>query len=345
MVEAGWYYDPSPELPDGVTCPYCSLSLDSWDAGDDPLEEHRRRQDACLFFALKELYHPESIPFTSTSVVQKQHQEQQPKQQPKATATKGKRVSSRSSTTKKAAPKTTAKAPARSTRSKKAAISDVSDVGTEASHDNSNDTNSNGNKNKPLPEIPVDSSLVSEIPVEQFVVKSVPAKPASKKGKAPAKPRKASNTRGTKRKSEDLEKNLDNCINYTTDSQEEIPNETRRESKRTKRLSSPPEASDRLDWPTFSLPESAIASTPKHTPEAVKASNKWAPIDIDAAMEENLPSPALKDLSSPEKQMTIEEWYLDLGKKQEQRFRDACFQQITTLEAEGRRALAVIDNL
>src|ERR1700755_1679798 len=57
MVAAGWYYDPSPELPDGVTCPYCSLSLDSWDAGDNPLEEHRKRSSDCLFFTLKDLYH------------------------------------------------------------------------------------------------------------------------------------------------------------------------------------------------------------------------------------------------------------------------------------------------
>lgn len=58
LVEAGWYYDPTLDTTDGATCAYCSLSLDAWDIGDDPMEEHRRRAPDCLFFALKELYHP-----------------------------------------------------------------------------------------------------------------------------------------------------------------------------------------------------------------------------------------------------------------------------------------------
>ncbi|KAJ4295266.1 hypothetical protein N0V90_007277 [Kalmusia sp. IMI 367209] len=62
MAEAGWYFDPSFDTPDGVTCPYCSLSLDAWEAGDDPIEEHRKRSDDCLFFALKEYYHPTQKP-------------------------------------------------------------------------------------------------------------------------------------------------------------------------------------------------------------------------------------------------------------------------------------------
>jgi hypothetical protein len=39
IAAAGWYYDPSEETPDGVTCP---LFLSVWDAGDDPMEEHQR---------------------------------------------------------------------------------------------------------------------------------------------------------------------------------------------------------------------------------------------------------------------------------------------------------------
>jgi hypothetical protein len=85
MIEAGWYYDPSDEMPDGVTCPYCSLSLDAWDAGDDPIEEHRKRSSDCLFFTLKEFYYPT--------------------QKPKAT--RGKRASTRSSTASSKAVKTT----------------------------------------------------------------------------------------------------------------------------------------------------------------------------------------------------------------------------------------------
>jgi hypothetical protein len=95
MAAAGWYYDPTEDTHDGVTCPYCSLSLDAWDAGDDALEEHRRRAPDCLFFALNELYRPP------------------PQPEPK----KGKRASARTSTAstastkvKKAAPKAASKA-------------------------------------------------------------------------------------------------------------------------------------------------------------------------------------------------------------------------------------------
>ena len=96
MVEAGWYYDPTLETPDGATCAYCSLSLDEWDIGDDPMEEHRRRTPDCLFFALKELYHPTM----------------------KAVAKKGKRSSSRAST---------ASAGAKTTRGKKQASEQIDD--------------------------------------------------------------------------------------------------------------------------------------------------------------------------------------------------------------------------
>ncbi|KAI9683546.1 MAG: hypothetical protein M1820_010916, partial [Bogoriella megaspora] len=50
MVEAGWCYDPTPEIDDAVTCFYCSLALDGWEPKDDPMEEHRKRSPDCLFF-------------------------------------------------------------------------------------------------------------------------------------------------------------------------------------------------------------------------------------------------------------------------------------------------------
>lgn len=79
LVAAGWYYDPADDTPDGVTCPYCSLSLDAWDAGDDPMEEHRRRSSDCLFFTLSQLYNPPPKP--------------EPPKKGKRTSTKGKRAS------------------------------------------------------------------------------------------------------------------------------------------------------------------------------------------------------------------------------------------------------------
>jgi hypothetical protein len=62
MVTAGWFYDPASDTPDAVTCAYCTLSLDSWDAGDDPAQEHLKRAPDCLFFSLKDLYHPPAPP-------------------------------------------------------------------------------------------------------------------------------------------------------------------------------------------------------------------------------------------------------------------------------------------
>ena len=58
MVEAGWCFDPAPVASgeeddgDGVTCFYCTLSLDGWEPKDDPLHEHKRRSPDCIFFAL-----------------------------------------------------------------------------------------------------------------------------------------------------------------------------------------------------------------------------------------------------------------------------------------------------
>src|SRR5690349_13102840 len=37
MVEAGWYFAPTPESDDFVSCAYCKLSLDGWEPKDNPL--------------------------------------------------------------------------------------------------------------------------------------------------------------------------------------------------------------------------------------------------------------------------------------------------------------------
>lgn len=66
MVEAGWCFDPPPpaaadggeaeEEIDGVTCFYCTLSLDGWEPKDDPWAEHKKRKPDCPFFALTERF-------------------------------------------------------------------------------------------------------------------------------------------------------------------------------------------------------------------------------------------------------------------------------------------------
>jgi hypothetical protein len=106
LAAAGWFYDPTEETPDGTTCAYCHLSLDAWDAGDDPLEEHRKRASDCLFFALNEIYHPTNLA---------------PKKAKRVT--KGKRASSRASTVSNATTTTASKA----TRGKKRASEAIDD--------------------------------------------------------------------------------------------------------------------------------------------------------------------------------------------------------------------------
>ncbi|KAG8629014.1 hypothetical protein KVT40_002879 [Elsinoe batatas] len=56
LAEAGWSMDPSLRAEDGTTCFYCQLSLDGWEPKDDPIEEHRKRQESCPFFDLLDRY-------------------------------------------------------------------------------------------------------------------------------------------------------------------------------------------------------------------------------------------------------------------------------------------------
>lgn len=37
MADAGWHYAPMKESNDFAICAYCELSLDGWEAGDDPM--------------------------------------------------------------------------------------------------------------------------------------------------------------------------------------------------------------------------------------------------------------------------------------------------------------------
>lgn len=50
LVEAGWYFAPTPEYEDWVSCAYCKLSLDGWEPKDNPFDEHYRRSPHCPFF-------------------------------------------------------------------------------------------------------------------------------------------------------------------------------------------------------------------------------------------------------------------------------------------------------
>ncbi|THH32548.1 hypothetical protein EUX98_g1636 [Antrodiella citrinella] len=55
MAKAGFVYTPQTAGDDTATCFYCGISLSGWDDDDDPMDEHRKREErtrvACPFFA------------------------------------------------------------------------------------------------------------------------------------------------------------------------------------------------------------------------------------------------------------------------------------------------------
>ncbi|KAJ3043043.1 hypothetical protein HDV00_005951 [Rhizophlyctis rosea] len=50
MASAGFIYWPSEDSNDNVSCPYCEIELDGWEATDDPRSEHIRRTPKCPVF-------------------------------------------------------------------------------------------------------------------------------------------------------------------------------------------------------------------------------------------------------------------------------------------------------
>lgn len=47
FVEAGFWFNPSPDHEDNVTCFLCNKSMEGWEHGDDPVAEHRRHCPDC----------------------------------------------------------------------------------------------------------------------------------------------------------------------------------------------------------------------------------------------------------------------------------------------------------
>ncbi|KHN88419.1 Baculoviral IAP repeat-containing protein 5.1 [Toxocara canis] len=54
MAEAGFFHNPGADDSDqdNVECPFCLKQLTGWEPDDDPLAEHRKRQDRCYFMRL-----------------------------------------------------------------------------------------------------------------------------------------------------------------------------------------------------------------------------------------------------------------------------------------------------
>lgn len=49
LAEAGFYFKPSANNPDGVTCFMCGKELSDWEAEDDPFAEHVKRGRSCCW--------------------------------------------------------------------------------------------------------------------------------------------------------------------------------------------------------------------------------------------------------------------------------------------------------
>ena len=60
---------------------------------------------------------------------------------------------------------------------------------------------------------------------------------------------------------------------------------------------------------------------------------------------EDLYAAVLAGLTDHEKEMTIEQWVLYNAKRGEEKLRVACEKQILAFEAEGRRAMALLESV
>ncbi|KAH7135901.1 hypothetical protein B0J11DRAFT_174283 [Dendryphion nanum] len=366
MVEAGWYYDPSPDLLDGVTCAYCSLSLDSWDAGDNPFDEHRRRAPECLFFALKELYHPTAIPFTDTSK-----------------KTKGKRVSTRSSR----ASSVTKKAPAKpraskSTRIKKSAKeSSVEPESMLVSEPQSILFPEQEREPEPEPELEPEPPTE---PTPELVPAKATRNPRGKK-RGSEDSILSTTSRPTRGKKRGSDESMLSAVGRPTRGKKRVSEESL-QGTATKKIRSAkkliqeeiiirPETPQHDHFSDISSirPESVFESTPRNLPQTPEKNveeetRKWDPVDIDEFFnhqhgdatgfissvmidagldKENVGTDALEavraGLTSPEKRMTVEQWVLYNAKRGEEKLRAECERHVSAFEAEGLRALATLD--
>jgi hypothetical protein len=404
LAAAGWFYDPAGDTPDGVSCPYCHLSLDAWDAGDDPLEEHRRRAPDCLFFALNELYHP-------TKPVAKA------KRGPKS-----KRVSNSSSTISSTASTAPAK---RGPKTKR--VSDSSTISSTASiiapekktraSTVSNATSTTGAKKKTRTSTV--SNATSTVAPKKRTTRASTVSNATSTVAPKKKTTRASTVsiatsataptkkvRGQKHASEPMEDVITHFPEElldakktrgkkrTSEAMEDATHISESPEDSTKRMryssisslpddlpvGTPKKMPTELETEPFtmsSLPGSLLVGTPKRTPTHLRVDEEdentvaWEPIDmdaffsgqqdargfmneimIDAGLDElsvtgtttaDIQAAVVAGLTDAEKEMTVEQWVLYNAKRGEEKLRMACEQQILAFQAEGRRALAMLE--
>lgn len=366
LAAAGWFYDPTEETPDGTTCAYCHLSLDAWDAGDDPLEEHRKRASDCLFFALNELYHPTN-----------------PAPKKAKRVTKGKRASSRASSVSNA---TTTTAPKKkATRGKKRASEVIDDT-------QMSEATTRGTRGRKRASEAIDDTQMSGATTRSTRGRGRPKRAS---GAIDDTQMSAATTRGKKRTSEVIE----------DDTQEtEFRHDTSKRMRFSSMSSFPddlpvgtpkkqPTEMETEPFTMSSLPASLLVGTPKRTPSHLKEAGEhetpkrtparataaddedehmaWKPTDLDAFFSgqqdvrgffnniivdagldeltvtgttpEEIKAAVLAGLTDTEKAMTIEQWVMYNAQRGEEKLRRACEQQLKAFEAEGKRAMATLD--
>ncbi|KAI4656935.1 uncharacterized protein J4E78_006826 [Alternaria triticimaculans] len=346
MVAAGWFYDPTDETPDGVTCAYCARALDAWDIGDDPMQEHRKRSPDCLFFTLSDIYNP-PIPA--------------PKKGKRASKAKGR--SARSSTASTASKKATrGKKHIDDTTMEDSELSEMPQPAPKRGKKRTSDT--------------MDITQVSEViqPAPKRGKKRMSdtmditdvseAVPAPKRGK--------------KRMSDAME------ITEMSEVAQPAPKRVRSSSiesfpsdlpggtpKKT-----PTHTQDHVasDFDMSSLPGDLMVGTPKRTPPPMSEAddnNGWEPANVDmlfasqgeaqglmqdilidagldnieaaGSTPEQIFDAVMANLTDHEKSMTIEQWVLYNAKRGEEKLRMACERQIMAFEAEGQRAMTVLE--
>lgn len=371
MAAAGWIFDPAADTPDGVTCPYCSLALDAWDAGDDPMEEHRRRSQDCLFFALTLLYNP---PLTAAPA----------KKGKRASTTKTKRTSTRSSIASTASKKPTRrkKRASSATETSELSISEVlqpkrgrkrTSNATEASELSEVIQPKRGRKRAS------NATEASELSVV------LPPKRGNKRTSNAVDETEFSEVVQPKRS----KKRSSDVVEEPAFSEDLQPPPKRFRSSSFSSLPDDLPVGTPKKTPTHlaesgvgsfemsSLPDCLLVGTPKKTPTretgGVHDTHIWESTDmelffasqggvqsflsdviVDAGLDniaaagatpEDLYAAVIAGLTESEKTMTIEQWVLYNAKRGEEKLRMSCEKQIMAFEAEGKRALALLESI
>ncbi|KAF2866871.1 hypothetical protein BDV95DRAFT_611167 [Massariosphaeria phaeospora] len=378
LINAGWCYDPSTENAkfDGVTCPYCSLSLDEWAAGDDPMEEHHKRSADCLFFSLRELYNPQPKPAKGRKRASSRTSTASRKKAP-AKVKKTKKTATTDVDTEKPLPAPPAESPARS-----AVPSPAQSLLQSPTHSPTQST----------PRSPLQPPALS--PSVSSVIEVI-APPPKKRGRKPSKRTSAvsnasatRSTRGKKRTSDsmDIEPSaLPTSSRKPTSDMMDIeptalPTSSRKRTSDMMDLEPstlPASSPKRLCFTDMSLSTPDAESTPRTPPRPRTADDSaiaWMPIKmeqffhqdldtlgaisdiiIDSGLDkENMDAMMASDpedlaeavkaaLTGAEKMMTVEEWVLYNARRGEEKLRAECERHIAAFEMEGKRALATLD--